>query len=102
MDTTTNSGSTRSAGSGGGCSIGASKAPGQTQPVMTPGKIKPDGSVTSGRNGPILFERTGGNAEVSTQGLKGRGLRGGGGPGADGNVNVSKVRASRCLSTCRY
>lgn len=81
-------------GGGGGGGIGTSKAPGQTQPVMTPGKIMPDGPVSSsGRSGPLLFERAGGNAEVPTQGLKGKVLRGGGVPGADCGVNVSKVRA---------
>lgn len=83
-----------SGGGGAGGGIGTSKAPGQTQPVMTPGKIMPEGPASSpGKSGPLLFERAGGNAEVPAQGLKGRVLRGGGGPGTDGGVNVSKVCA---------
>lgn len=77
-------------GSGGG-NIGTSKAPGQSQPVVTPGKFMPEGVVTSGRKGPILFERTGRNADPCAQGLRGRVLRGGSGPGAEGNVSISKV-----------
>lgn len=99
----------RGGGGGGGNGIGTFKSPGQTQPVITPGKIitPVDGSEmasgtaprTKGPQGPLLFERTGGGAAVgggdvvhSVQGMKGRVLRGSGGPGAaEGNVSVSKV-----------
>ncbi|CAM9261338.1 unnamed protein product [Ectocarpus fasciculatus] len=104
------SGGGRGGEGGSGTGIGTTRTPGRTQPVMTPGKIVPRGSVTAspasgepgtvppkGPQGPLLFERTGTTDEVGGSGgpgLKGRVLRGGrGGSGsasADGNVSVSK------------
>lgn len=89
-------------------SIGSSKSPGQTQPVITPGKIMPPGSEVigsvpgtaprKGAQGPLLFERTGGvDSASSGPGLKGRVLRGGGAPApAEGNVSISKVSSDEC------
>lgn len=75
-----------------------SKAPGQTQSVVTPGKIMPTGTVEAiqeagkkTHQGPLLFERTSESETTSTQRLKGRALRGGAVTGAEANISISKV-----------
>lgn len=103
----TNGGSSNRGGRGSSSAgIGGSKPPGQTQPVMTPGKILPLGSASSssegsgnvprkGPQGPLLFERTRNPEGTEGPGLKGRVLRGGGGGGgsvaSESKVSVSKV-----------
>lgn len=106
---TSGSEETKEGSSGGGgrskssAGIGSSRSPGQTQPVMTPGKILPLGSASSssegsgnvprkGPQGPLLFERRQNSDGAEGSGLQGRVLRGGGGSAtSEPKVSVSKV-----------